>query len=137
MLIAESAALLPEFRQRLAHAFPAAHISDMGQPGEFFIAFPNNSRVYAEYYGSSLQDIGWEEDEIACIQKVFPTIHHVYSLAYRGIEAAKEVVVHLADSNQMMVDNDCGTLVLGADFVRKVINEPAWYWFDDLQQHDQ
>jgi len=132
MLVAESAALLPEFRQRLTQAFPAAPISDRGQTGEFRIAFPNNERVYVEYYGASLQAIGWEEAEITCIQKVLPTTHHVYSLAYRGIEAAKKVVVQLANSNRVMVDNDCGTLLIGADFVRKVLNEPHWYWFDDL-----
>jgi hypothetical protein len=136
MLIAESATLLPKFKQILADTFPSAFIIAMSNPGEFVIEFSNNSRVYVEDYGCSLEDIGWEADEIARIKEIFPTHHQVYSLAYRGIDAAKKVIIHLANSNQMMVDNDCGTLLLGADFVRKVIDEPNWYWFDDLQQND-
>jgi hypothetical protein len=137
MLIAESATLLPKFKQILADTFPSAFIIAMSNPGEFIIEFSNNSRVYVEDYGSSLEDIGWEADEIARIKEIFPGHHQVYNLAYRGIDAAKKVIIHLANSNQMMVDNDCGTLLLGADFVHKVIDEPNWYWFDDLQQDDQ
>jgi hypothetical protein len=137
MLIAESATLLPKFKQTLANAFPSALISNMSNPGEFVIEFSNDSRVYVEDYGSSLEDIGWEADEIVRIKEIFPVHHQIYSLAYHGIDAAKKVIIHLANSNQMMVDNDCGTLLLGADFVHKVINEPNWYWFDDLHQDDQ
>ncbi len=137
MLLAESATLLPKFKQILATAFPTASISDIGKPGEFVIKFADNSRVYIEDYGFSLEDIGWEANEIAHIKEIFPVHHQVYSLAYRGIDAAKKVIIHLANSSQMMVDNDCGTLLLGPDFVRKVLDEPNWYWFDDLQQDDQ
>ncbi|RZL08501.1 MAG: hypothetical protein EOO62_15190 [Hymenobacter sp.] len=133
MLITDSATLLPTFRQILVRAFPAALLRDTATPAEFVIDFLAHGRVYIEYYGCSLEAIGWDEVEIACIKQVLPLHQHVYSLAYRGIEAAKKVILHLANSNELLVDNDCGTLMRGADFVRKVLDEPTWYWFDDLQ----
>jgi hypothetical protein len=124
MLVAASAALLPKFKQTLAAAFPTALLSNTSNKHEFVIEFSNRSRVWVEDYGSSLEDIGWEEEEINFIKRVLPVNYH---------EAAKEVIIHLANSNQMLVDNDFGTLMVGADFVRKVINEPAWNWYEDLE----
>jgi hypothetical protein len=136
MLVAESATLLPEFKRVLANAFPSALLSNLPNEGEFSIVFSPDSRVYVEDYGASLEAIGWEKAEITRIKEVFPTSHHVYSLAYHGIAAAKKVVLPLANSNRLMIDNDCGTLLPSADFVRKLLAEPTWNWFDDLQQHD-
>jgi hypothetical protein len=133
MLVAASATLLPEFKQTLATAFPTASITDTSNEHEFVIQFSDASRVWLEDYGSNLELIGWEEQEVAVIRRVLPITHQVYSLAYRGIEAAKKVIIHLANSNQMLVDNDFGTLIVGADFVRKVTNEPNWNWFEDLE----
>jgi len=133
MLVAASATLLPEFKQALAAAFPAALISGTSDKQEFVIEFSSTSRVWLEDYGSNLESIGWDEQEAAFIQNILPVKHQVYSLAYRGIEAAKKVIIHLANSNQMLVDNDFGTLMVGADFVHKVINEPNWNWYEDLE----
>ena len=133
MLVAASATLLPEFKQTLAGAFPTASIIDTSNEHEFVIEFSATSRVWIEDYGSNLESIGWDEQEVAFIRKTLPVSHQVYSLAYRGIEAAKKVIIHLANSNQMLVDNDFGTLMVGADFVRKVINEPDWNWYGDLE----
>ncbi len=130
MLLADSGTLLPEFRRRLATAFPAARFHDLADRDEFMLEFTPDSRVYIEYYGTSLAD--WEGTELDYIQAALPVTQHVYSLAYRGIEAAKKVVVQLADSRHVLIDNDNGTLLRGDDFVRKVLTEPSWYWFDDL-----
>jgi hypothetical protein len=137
MLVADSATLLPEFKRILATAFPAAFISDIYGNQEFTIKFSNTSRVCIEYYGTDLESIGWEEQEIAFIKRTLPVSQHVYSIAYRGLDAAKSVIAQLADSNQMLVDNDFGTLMVGEDFVRKVVQEPNWNWYDDLEKHDQ
>jgi len=133
MLVAASATLLPEFKQTLAAAFPTASITDTSNEHEFVIDFSATSRVRIEDYGSNLESIGWAEQELSCIKRTLPVSHHVYSLAYRGIEAAKKVIIHLANSNRMLVDNDFGTLMVGADFVHKVITEPDWNWYEDLK----
>jgi hypothetical protein len=130
MLLAGTGTLLPGFRQRLATAFPAARFSKMAGDDEFLLAFAPDSRMYVEYYGTDLTN--WEGTELTYIKSVLPVAQHVYSLAYRGLEAAKKVVVQLADSQHVLVDNDNGTLLRGDDFVRKVLAEPTWYWFDDL-----
>ncbi len=130
MLLADSGTLLPEFRLQLTTAFPAAHFHDLADCNGFMLEFTPSSRVYVEYYGTSLTD--WEGAELAYIEAALPGTQHVYSLAYRGIEAAKKVVVQLADSRHVLIDNDCGTLLRGDDFVHKVLAEPSWYWFDDL-----
>ncbi len=132
MLVAASATLLPEFRQILAAAFPSAFISITSASQEFVIEFSNTSRAYIEYYGTDLESIGWEKQEIEFIKTTLPVSQHVYSIAYRGLEAAKRVVIQLADFKQMLVDNDFGTLMVGEDFVRKLIQAPNWNWYDDL-----
>jgi hypothetical protein len=133
MLVAASATLLPEFKQTLATAFPTASITDTSNEHGFVIEFSATSRVWIEDYGSNLESIGWDEQEVCFIKKTLPINYQVYSLAYHGIEAAKKVIIHLANSNEMLVDNDFGTLMVGADFVCKVINEPAWNWYEDLE----
>jgi hypothetical protein len=110
-----------------------ALISDLADQRGFAVEFSSKSRVYIEDYGSSLDDIGWEEKEIELITSFFPDSHQVYSIAYRGIEAAKKAIIELANSDRMLVDNDFGTLMSGQDFVHKVLAEPDWYWFDDLR----
>lgn len=130
ILLADSGTLLPEFRRRLATAFPAGRFCDLAGDDEFMLEFAPDSRVYVEYYGTSLTD--WKDADLAYIKAMLPMAQHVYSLAYLGIEAAKQAVVQLADSPRVLIDNDNGTLLQGNAFVRKVLAEPTWYWFDDL-----
>ena len=132
MLVADQADLLPHFRAVLQARFPAATIADLADQTGFVIEFSPQTRAYVEYFGDNLEQIGWDEQEIAFITSLLPTSHHVYSIRYRGVEAGKQVIISLADSPKMVVDNDCGTLLKGDDFVRKVLAEPEWYWFDDL-----
>ena len=135
MLIADSTELIPEFKQILVKAFPAATFSDIvdedGFVLEFFGQLPN--RIWIRAAGSDLEYIGWEAPEIEFITSYFPTNRHTYSIDYHSITTVKKAIVLLANSDHMLVDNDCGTLMPGRDFVRKVLAEPSWYWFDDLR----
>lgn len=133
LLIAKSAHLLPQFRQALVEAFPLAKTSELTVYSEqLVLEFSSCSRIYIENYGSDLANIGWEDAEIKLITKHFFPEHWVYAISYRSIELVKQVVHVLADSNQLWVDNDCGTLLPGADFGRKMREQPSWSWFDDL-----
>ncbi len=135
MLVAESADLLPEFRRILVQAFPTAAFHSVVDGRGFVLDFleqPPN-RIWVEDAGPSLEAIGWEPAEITFITSYFSANKQVYSIDYHNINTIKKVIVLLADSDQFLVDNDCGTLLLGKDFVHKVRAEPDWYWFDDLK----
>ncbi|UOQ71043.1 hypothetical protein [Hymenobacter cellulosilyticus] len=130
ILVTGQSNLLSRFRTILQIRFSTATIAEYGNPGEFVVQFSGHHQLFVEYYGQNLAD--WDDDEVAFIKSALPTAQHVYSLGYRGIEFAKQAIISLANSVEMIVDNDCGTLLTGADFVRKVLAEPNWYWFDDL-----
>jgi hypothetical protein len=134
MLIAESADLILHFKQICKASFPTATFHDTvdreGFMLEFFGGLPN--RIWIENAGSNLEAIGWEGPESTFIRSYFPAAHHIYSISYHSIDTAKKVITQLANSTQVLIDNDCGTLMLGQDFVHKVLAEPNWYWFDDL-----
>jgi hypothetical protein len=135
MLIAEKSDLLPVFKQKVEYAFPTAFISDLGnnQPG-FVIELSSRSRIYIEFYGNDLESIGWEGFEVELITNRFPLSHYVYGISYHSLETVKRVIVILANSDQMLVDNDFGTLLVGSDFVQKIHAEPNWIWWDNLSQ---
>ena len=134
MLIAGASDLLPTFRQALRQAYPTALISDMANQPDFAIEFSTRSRVCVEYYGPDLESIGWGKDEMSIITAHFSQRPNVYSLAYRGIDAVKQVVVILANSDQVMIDNDCGDLMIGSTFIARILKEPDWNWLQDF--HD-
>lgn len=133
MLVAASANLVPKFGQALAEALPSASFSDLADRTGFFVDFGNRTRLYVEDYGDNLPEIGFDETEIAFIKTYFPTCQHVYSLAYRGIEAAKKAIAVLVEIQPLIVDNDFGTLLPGMDFVTKMAQQPHWNWFNDLE----
>ncbi|WP_310397823.1 hypothetical protein [Hymenobacter sp.] len=136
MLIAEASDLLPTFRQALREAYPMALISDMANQSDFAIEFSTHSRVYIEYDGPDLESIGWEVDEISIITTQFRQCPNVYSLAYHGIDAIKQVVIILANSDQVMIDNDCGDLMIGSMFVARILKEPDWNWLQDFYDRE-
>ncbi|TGE04851.1 hypothetical protein [Hymenobacter fodinae] len=111
--------------------FSQATFHPMAGAGEFAAMLPSNQRVFFEYYGS-IEQIGWDEEELAFIEEYFPCLRHVYSLSYSGLEFIKQVLVHIADSPDFLVDNDCGTLLPGHEFMLKIKQEPNWHWFDDV-----
>jgi len=114
-------------------AFPYASVEKTSAASEFVVHVSERSRIYLEYYGSKLDDIGWSEEEIDLINHLLPlNTYHIYSIAYHSMKAAKEAIVSLADSSDLLVDNDCGTLLPGHEFVSKVRQNPDWNWFDDL-----
>ena len=125
MLIAEASDLLPAFRPALRQAYPTALISDRAKSPDSANAFSTHSRVYVEYHGPDLESVGWDEHEISAITDRFPQRPHVYGLAYLGIGAIKQVVVILANRDQVVIDNDCGNLMIGATLVAKKLFELA------------
>jgi hypothetical protein len=134
MLVAGQPDLLPVFRAALAVTFPAAQISEPGGQAEFVVALAGQTRLYVEYAGTDLEQIGWEDLEIEFITQLLPSSRHVYSIAYHDIKAVKAAILSLADSPRMIVDNDFGTLLSGVDFVQKVLAEPDWNWYRDLRE---
>lgn len=130
MLVASQQGLLPHFQKQMRQRFPHALFYRMGQPGEFALEIPHAGKIYFEDY-EGIEGIGWDEEELALIRDYFPTPPHVYSIAYLGLEFVKEALLTIANSPVYLVDNDCGTLLPGHEFVLKIGQNPGWYWFDD------
>ena len=133
-LITETQGLLPVFKERIGKVLPKGIITDQKDLSGFVVQNKGSDRLYVNYDGTSLEEaaLGWREAELAFIHQHFPFKLHVYSIHYRVLATIKAVLVSIANSDRMLVDNDFGTLMLGRDFVRKVLAEPNWHWFDDL-----
>jgi hypothetical protein len=136
MLIADNPDLLPVFRRTLESVFPADTIFDIcGRPG-FVIELSSRSRIWVEVENDNLESIGWEDFEIELIIRKFPSTLNVYSIAYHSIEVVKQVIVSIADNDQVLVDNDCGDLLVGSELVARIINNPHWNWLQDFRDRD-
>ena len=131
MLIAESPDLLPEFERILEPVFPTAFISEIGGRPGFVIDLSVSSRIWVEYAGTDLERIGWEPLEVAAITQHLPKQQHIYEVAYHDVNAVKLAIIHLADSDEVLVDNDCGDLMSGAELVKRIKNNPNWDWLRD------
>ncbi|MBX0289548.1 hypothetical protein K3G63_03815 [Hymenobacter sp. HSC-4F20] len=132
LLIAEKATLLPAFKESIQKAFPCSVIND--QPGltGFVVQVKKSNRLYVDYYGSSLSAIlGWTETELALIDHHFPAGFHLYNIHYRSIETIKKVIMEVAASQKMLIDNDFGTFLTADSFVSKIMQNPYWDWRND------
>lgn len=134
MFVAAASNLLPIFKQKLQSAFPTASFTDATD--QFVIHVSGRSRIYVEYAGTDLEYIGWEPQNIAVIFQKLTHQQHVYSIAYHDINAVKTAITHIADSDEVMVDNDCGDLLVGSELVRKIRNNPNWNWLRDFWGQD-
>jgi hypothetical protein len=133
-LITETGELLAIFKEQIREVLPKGILIDQKDLSSFVVQNRGSDRLYVNYDGTSLEKaaFGWNETELAFIYRYFPSELHVYSIHYRSLATIKAVLVRIADSDRMLVDNDFGTILLGQDFVHKILAEPNWYWFDDL-----
>ncbi len=135
MIITGSSESLPYFKQVIGNALPKSTITDQGDPATgFAVQNAGSDRLYVDYYGTDLISIGWDEAEIGWISRQFPAECYVYSIQYRAINTVKKILVRIANSNQIIVDNDCGALMKGSDFVAEIINNPEWNWLEDFSK---
>lgn len=134
MLITAKSGLLPIFKQKLHSAFPTASFADATD--QFVVHISSRSRIYVEYAGSDLEYIGWEPQEIAVIIQQLPLQQHIYSIAYHEINAVKTVIVSLANSDDVIVDNDFGDLLAGSAIVARILDEPNWNWLQDFRDRN-
>ena len=51
-----------------------------------------------------------------------------FFLEYSDLELAKKVLITIADDDQVVIDNDFGTVLSGKEFVRKLKTEVDWDW---------
>ncbi|GAB2785219.1 hypothetical protein HNQ93_002551 [Hymenobacter luteus] len=132
LLIAEKAALLPAFKESIQKVFPCGVITD--QPGltGFAVQIKGANRLYVDYYGTSLSVIlGWTEDELALIAHHFPAGFHLYNIHYRSLETIKKVIIEVAASQKILIDNDFGTFLTANSFVSMLMRNPHWDWRND------
>jgi hypothetical protein len=134
MLIAEKPDLLPVFKHKLQLAFPTASFTNA--TNQFVVHISSRTRIYIEYAGTDLEYIGWEPEEITAIIHHLPKQQHIYSIAYHEINAVKAVLVSLANSDDIMVDNDCGSLLVGSAIVARILIEPNWNWLQDFRNRN-
>jgi hypothetical protein len=134
---------LPRFWQQLRESLSETVISDLYEELDFVVELPdkswpyNSSRLYVQYNGQELASDGWEGDELAFIMEYFLSGCHVYTIHYRGLALMKRALEVLADSDQLLVNNDFGTLLPGREFIRKMAEHPQWNWFTDLEENAQ
>lgn len=90
--------------------------------------------VVLEWNGSSCYlDTGdfdeseWDELELAHIRSVInsPTCMHI---SFSDPRACKHVVESIADTRDVLVDDDFGNVRLGEDFVELSRKYPGWEW---------
>ncbi|MET4073238.1 hypothetical protein [Hymenobacter sp. UYCo722] len=136
MLIADNSELLPVFKSTLKSVFPTAAISDIGGRPGFVLELSSRGRIWVEVENDSLESIGWEDFEIELIIRKFPSTRYVYSIAYHSIEVVKQVIVSIANNDQVLVDNDCGDLLVGSELVARILHNPGWNWLQDFQDKD-
>ncbi|MFD1470372.1 hypothetical protein ACFQ48_19245 [Hymenobacter caeli] len=135
MLITGSSESLPYFKQTIGDALPKSTVTDQGDPTVgFIVQNAGSNRLYVDYCGNDLISIGWNESEIDWISQQFPAEYYAYSIQYRTINTVKKILVRIANSDQILVDNDCGQLMKGTDFVTEIINNPEWNWLKDLSK---
>ena len=132
MLVAAEANLLPVFKQKLQAAFPSASFTDATD--QFVVHISSRSRIYVEYAGTDLEFIGWEPQEVAVITQKLIQQQHIYIIAYHDINLVKTAIANLADSPDVLVANDCGDLLVGAEFVKKIRRNPDWNWLQDFRE---
>ena len=132
MLVAAEANLLPVFKQKLQAAFPSASFTDATD--QFVVHISSRSRIYVEYAGTDLEFIGWEPQEVAVITQKLIQQQHIYIIAYHDINLVKTAIANLADSPDVLVANDCGDLLVGAEFVKKIRSNPDWNWLQDFRE---
>ena len=134
ILITEAADLLPVFQRQVSKILPNGIISTQENQLDFVVQNKGSDRLYVEYNGTSLEAVfDWGESELAFIHEYFPAELHVYSIQYRSLPTIKTALISIANSDRIIIYNDFGTLMLGRDFVDKVLAEQNWYWFDDLK----
>ena len=75
----------------------------------------NNSRIYIH---------------LDSIEQNAPVILD-YFIDYSDIELVKKVVETIANSGNVLVDNDFGTVLRGDQFVKRMKAEPGWNWRND------
>ncbi|RSK49954.1 hypothetical protein [Hymenobacter rigui] len=131
MLVSERGDLLAHFQLLIQQKLSDTDVTIQIESGDFVTERGSRTRIYFRYDGS-IEDVGWDEMELEFIRHYYSTEPHVYSLNYRGIEFVKEVLTLIANSSEYLIDNDCGTLLPGDEFVQKMQQNPTWYWFDDL-----
>jgi hypothetical protein len=51
-----------------------------------------------------------------------------FLLEYSDLEFAKKVLLAIADDEQIVIDNDFGTVMRGNEFIQKLKDESDWDW---------
>ena len=100
-----------EFRKKLS----IFHETREAQ-GQFVIS-SGNSRAYLQQ-NTSTEDES-EPEQVALYRSAMPTPIY-YILEYNDRHLACEVILAIADDPRLVVDNDHGTILQGAEFVHQI-----------------
>ncbi|WP_026351621.1 hypothetical protein [Hymenobacter aerophilus] len=131
IVVTDSSETLPLFEKLMRQHLPSAVSNRMTDPEEFTVESSSGQRIYFRK-SDEVNAVGWDENELLIINHYFSSKPMVYTLSYREIDFVKWALSVLVDSSHYLIDNDCGTLLPGHEFVLKMRKNPNWYWFDDL-----
>ncbi len=51
-----------------------------------------------------------------------------YTIDFSDVDLCRRVLLSVADDSSLLVDNDRGVLLSGAEFIQVLLNQPGWDW---------
>jgi hypothetical protein len=55
----------------------------------------------------------------------------IYAVSFIGIELCKKVLIGIADDSRLVIDDNCGLILPGDIFIRRLRDQPHWNWLED------
>jgi hypothetical protein len=98
----------------------AVYFSSLSNPEEC-IRIHSPTPLLDEYEPSQVEDIIDKCDNLMCS-----------NLEYKNRDFLHQALQIITDNFNCYIDNDFGTLLSGADFMRKWNSNPSWNWSNDL-----
>jgi hypothetical protein len=86
------------------------------------------TRVYVSRNDSVADDL--EPEARARIAAATPS-PVFYTVDFNDLDLCRRVLLAIADDPRLLIDNDHGVLLSGADFVRVLRSQPDWDWRQD------
>lgn len=85
-------------------------------------------RVYVSRNDSVAEDL---EPEVRARIAAATASPAFYTVDFSDLQLCRRVLLAIADDPQLLIDNDHGVLLSGADFVRVLRSQPDWDWRQD------
>jgi hypothetical protein len=116
-----------DYDERFRARIPAAYKASEGAGGALVIE-DGRSRIYIAKNDSLRNDLGPEKLDAVAVLGPTPSF---YTVDFTDIAFCRDVLLAVADDPKVLVDNDHGVLLPGAEFVRVLRSQQDWDWRRD------